>query len=83
MGHVLGLGHDQSVANPEVPESDHECVKATIMDYDCYQPISPTTHQLDVTDPAAWANVIINPQGWDSCGVNHEYYDPNWGYSGC
>jgi len=22
-------------------------------------------------------------QAWDSCGVNHAYYDPNWGYSGC
>jgi|GEM_PF-3164085 len=23
------------------------------------------------------------PVSWDACGINHAYYDPNWGYSGC
>jgi hypothetical protein len=20
---------------------------------------------------------------WDACGINHAYYDPTWGFSGC
>lgn len=83
IGHVLGLGHDQSVAHPELTESNHLCVKPTLMDYDCYTPIDPVTHQLDYGSAAAWSAVLTNPQPWDSCGVNHAYYDPNWGYAGC
>lgn len=29
-------------------------------------------------------NEVINvPVDWDSCGINHKYYDPNWGFAGC
>jgi hypothetical protein len=28
-------------------------------------------------------NILNGPQAWDSCGINHKYYDPNWGYAGC
>ncbi len=27
--------------------------------------------------------VLNDPQDWDDCGINHAYYDPNWGYAGC
>ena len=27
--------------------------------------------------------VLNGPVPWDFCGVNHVYYDPNWGYAGC
>ncbi len=26
---------------------------------------------------------VSTAQSWDSCGINHAYYDPNWGFSGC
>ena len=71
LGHAIGLKHDNSAETPE--QGDLLCgvapLKKTIMDYDCM-------------DPAA-SNRVKAPQPWDSCGVNHLYYDPNWRYSGC
>jgi len=28
-------------------------------------------------------NHLNVPQNWDSCGINHAYYDPNYGWAGC
>lgn len=43
-------------------------IPRTVMDYDCLDPPG---------------NILNTPQGWDSCGINHAYNDPNWGFSGC
>ncbi len=43
---------------------------ASVMDYDCV---------LNATQQNGW----YRPQQWDSCGINHAYYDPNWGWAGC
>lgn len=70
LGHAAGLRHDNSAAGEGL--NDFKCGEPgypprTIMDYDCY--FSP--------------EVVNVPQAWDSCGINHAYPDPYWGYSGC
>jgi len=30
-----------------------------------------------------YAGRVKAPQMWDSCGVEHLYYDSYWGYWGC
>jgi hypothetical protein len=44
--------------------------QSTLMDYDCL-------------NAATSSNNYNRPWPKDSCGVNHAYYDPNWGWSGC
>ena len=42
------------------------------------------TEYQSVMDYDCIANAIINgPTAWDSCGVNHAYYDPGAGWGGC
>lgn len=37
-----------------------------------------------VMDSDCQHNLIVSTaRFWDSCGINHAYYDPNWGFSGC
>jgi len=68
LGHVAGLRHDNSPEGEAV--QDYDCggrQPRTIQDYDCYY------------DP----EIINVPQAWDSCGINHSYYDVTWGFAGC
>ncbi len=44
-------------------------------DYDC-----ALSSPLSIMD---YDCLPIGVQPWDSCGINHAYYDPNWGWSGC
>jgi len=75
-GHALYLRHEYSPADPEV--SDGICsaspTRPSIMDGDCI--VRRVGGVLQVP-------TYVSPQAWDSCGINHAYYDPNWGYSGC
>lgn len=42
------------------------------------------TYPQTIMDGDCIFNGDLNaPQTWDSCGTNHAYYDPNWGWSGC
>jgi hypothetical protein len=78
IGHALQLGHDSGFAEPELQNGacgDQE-IPSTIMDYDCIIPSIPQ-------DVNQWLNLTVQPRPFDSCGVNHVYPDPGWGYSGC
>lgn len=76
-GHAFFLRHEYSPLNPEVPDGTCSAspTKPSIMDGDC---ILRTNAQGQLLVPT-----YVGPQPWDSCGINHGYYDPNWGYSGC
>lgn len=67
-GHGVFLRHDNSAGDPEA------------LDGLCG--VSPLRYS--VMDGDCLFNLVLNTvQPWDSCGVNHAYYDPNWGYAGC
>ena len=71
LGHAIALAHDRSPGDPG--NRDFLCgnsMPVTIMDEDCGDKLlnQPSTNQ---------------GTGWDACGINHAYYDPSWGFSGC
>lgn len=68
IGHGVYLRHDHSPGNPEV--KDGQCGNS---------PLRQSMMDGDCLD----LFVVTSIQPWDSCGINHAYYDPNWGYSGC
>jgi hypothetical protein len=74
LGHALGLRHEgvlelgqrpcyEGVTGGEIP--------ATIMQYDCIDPVTIGGEGLATVAP------------WDVCGVNHAYPDPAFGNAGC
>jgi hypothetical protein len=83
LGHAIVLRHDHSFWYPAY--NDGKCgppgdparvpgyLPRTVMDGDCLNTLLPDHSQF----------ILNEPQPWDSCGVNHAYYDPNWGWSGC
>ncbi len=69
LAHVLGLAHDGLTLGGD-------------KDGYCGEPgraIPETITDDDCNDDFS----TKDPQPWDSCGVNHAYYDPSFGYSGC
>jgi hypothetical protein len=70
-GHAIGIAHD-GIGDSTC--SDGPTIRKTVMDYDCLGYYNQQ-HQ--------WIETLNVPQAWDSCGINHKYYDPNWGYAGC
>ncbi|MBI2913647.1 MAG: hypothetical protein HYY03_06980 [Chloroflexi bacterium] len=66
------LGHAIVLAHDNSPGNGE------VRDYVCGDP-RPTVMDYD----CALDGDYDGPQLWDSCGINHAYYDPNWGWSGC
>ncbi len=75
--------HAQAVAAHELghaiaPRHDYSVWDGEVED-DLCGTLPVTIMDIDCVD-----NGVTNaPQLWDSCGINHAYYDPNWGWSGC
>jgi hypothetical protein len=67
LGHAIGLAHD-GIGDAVCPRFYPPATHVTIMDYDCFW-----DGGTDTSVPVAW----------DSCGINHKYYDSAWGYAGC
>ena len=64
------LGHGLALDHPD--PSNQFCISRSS---DLARPIMDS----DCMDYAG----KFTPQGPDVCPVNHVYYDPSWGYSGC
>lgn len=69
LGHAIGLKGDDSTVNSCGEGDDDE--PNTVMSYQCLDPVEYGGEDIYITQP------------WDSCGVEHAYYDPNWGYAAC
>lgn len=69
LGHALALKHE-SVDHP-CGEDASGTIPFSIMSSDCIRPASVGGQGLTQVQP------------WDTCGVNHAYYDPGIGYAGC
>ncbi len=75
LGHIINLRHESVNADESVR---YECgfdntgpIPHSVMAYDCIFP--PSSGGL-----AEWY-----VHEWDTCGVNHKYYDPTYDYSEC
>jgi hypothetical protein len=77
LGHLINLRHESVSGYPN--EAPHlECgtdftgpIPVSIMAYDCINP------------PAVGGSGISAVQDWDTCGVNHKYFDAAIGFGGC
>lgn len=75
MGHIVSLAHEST--DPfelllfDCGMDDTGPIPHSVMAYDCVDPVS--------IGGAGESDV----QPWDTCGVNHAYPDPAFGYSGC
>lgn len=68
LGHAIGLSHDFSPY--ERNSLDGQCAN---------QGLRETLMDSDCMN----LGLLNGPQPWDSCGINHKYPDPNWGFQGC
>ena len=75
VGHIVQLAHEST--NPSETQlydcgmDDTGPIPHSVMAYDCIDPVS--------IGGAGESDV----QPWDTCGVNHAYNDPAFGFSGC
>ena len=76
IGHLLGLGHES--VNPGQSQL-YPC------GYDNTGPIPHSIMSYNCIDPAFERHGLeeYTVMPFDSCGVNHKYNDPNYGFSGC
>ena len=75
MGHIVSLAHEST--NPSETQL-YECgmddtgpIPHSVMSYNCIDPVAI----------GGFGESDVQP--WDTCGVNHAYNDPAFGYSGC
>jgi Thrombospondin type 3 repeat len=75
IGHLINLRHESVNANESV---QYECgfdntgpTPVSIMSYDCIDPL------------AVGGSGYSTVQDWDTCGVNHKYFDPAIGFAEC
>ena len=77
LGHVLSLRHesvnDDESALYECGQDNTGPIPSSVMSYDCIYPPG---------DPYYGAG-IYTVQDWDTCGVNHAYTDPVYGWEEC
>jgi len=66
------IGHALSIAHETEGDGCNTVVPTSIMDYDCMLAVGPSGFPQ-----------TNGPSAFDACGINHAYYDPAWGYSGC
>ncbi len=75
LGHLLNLGHESispdGLTVIECGFDETGAIPHSVMAYDCIFPL--------VAGGSAEHYVHI----WDTCGVNHKYFDPGFGFSGC
>jgi len=85
---AVKLNNDMPPAGSRQITTEHELGHAIVLAHDgmdndnrdslCGAPRAPrTVMDYDCEDQ------MNGVQTWDSCGVNHAYYDPNWGWNGC
>ncbi len=77
LGHVLSLRHESTNESVDPPPL-YQCgwdntgqIPVSIMAYDCIDPV------------AVGGSGIYTVQDWDTCGVNHAYYDPAYEWEEC
>ena len=75
MGHIVSLAHESTNADEtqlyDCGMDDTGPIPHSVMAYDCINPVSIGGEGESGVQP------------WDTCGVNHAYNDPAFGYSGC
>ncbi len=76
IGHLISLAHESTNADESLlydcGMDDTGPIPHSIMAYDCIDPV-----------PIIGGQGESDVQPWDTCGVNHAYNDPAFGYSGC